>query len=137
MIPHLDSWIINAGAIVAALSVLGGALYGWVIRPTYKVSVGDKIDHLGEKVDDRIDDLTAKLEALAEDVGHRLVKIDDELHTNGGSSLKDQTTRIEGALVQHIEDERDRTRVLGIELRATNARIDARLARIADRQDPE
>jgi hypothetical protein len=113
VIPEIDNWIINLGAVVAALGLIGAAIWNWVLKPTYDVTVGDKLDLLAEK-----------LEIVAEDLASQVAKVNEQLTTNGGSSLRDQTNRIEKSLAAHVIGERERSRIMSIELKATNARVE-------------
>lgn len=117
MIPNIDNWIIDLGAVVGALVVIIGALWKYLISPIYNVGVGDKIDLLTEKI-----------EASTQDTAAQLAKVHEQLRANGGSSLKDQTNRIEAALNAHIVGERERARIVSVELAATNQRIETALA---------
>ena len=114
LVPDIDNIIIDIGAVVAALGVIGTALWTWLLKPAYEVGVSDKLDVL-----------TERLETYAEDHAAQIEKVTSQLVTNGGSSLRDQTNRIERDLKAHIEAEKERTRILSIELKATNARVDS------------
>ena len=66
----------------------------------------------------------------------------EQLKPNGGGSLKDQTNRVESqtnrietTLQQHISGEKERTRILAIELKATNRRLAADVAATNARVD--
>lgn len=114
----LGDWIIRAGAIVTGLVLLLQAAYRYVVKPAYDASVGDKIDCIAEK-----------LAAYAEDQAAQIAKVNEQLTPNHGTSLRDQTNRIEDTLKRHIAAERERHRAIAAELKTTNARVDDLLRR--------
>ena len=114
LLPHIDNIIIDIGAVVAALTVIGTALWKWFLKPLYEASVVDKLDGLAQRFEVHMEDMAAQVE-----------KVHSQLSPKSGSSLRDQTDRIERDLRAHIEAEAERSKMLAIEIRTTNSRVDA------------
>lgn len=110
--PEIDNWIINLGAVVAALGVIVSAAWRWVIKPTYVHTIGAEIGCA-----------VRQIEALAHDMAERLAVIDEQLRPNHGTSLRDSTDRIERGLAEHVASADRRFLALGIEVGLTNERL--------------
>lgn len=113
----VEEFLIRAGAIATALAAVVTALL-IAIRYLIVRPLDAKLAARDHALEERIAGV------IGDELGARIQRLDDQLHSNGGASLRDQTNRIEAALKEHIADERDRTRVLAIELRTTNQRLE-------------